>query len=110
MFEARILSLGEGGVFVEESKHLLVGSNLMLTFYLPLSDKEKYCMVSGKIVWINKNVAHGKLGCGVCFEKPNPSMTKLLHDYVAFKLYGDGPNSENGNKEPKDPTRGQLRG
>src|SRR5690349_15603179 len=80
MLDAKVSTLSEGGVFLETNKNFAVGNDLMMTFYLPMNNKEKYCLVTGKVVWVNRDESHGRLGCGIAFENCTPSITKVLHD------------------------------
>lgn len=108
MLDAKVSTLSEGGMFLETNKNFAIGNDLMMTFYLPMENKEKYCLVTGRVVWVNRDHSQGKIGCGIAFENCTGSMTKVLHDFI-FSQLGGKPDLSNP-LDRKKTTRGQMRG
>ena len=83
-FKAYIANLGEGGLFVNTTKNLPVGSLLDLEFSLP--DSDHAITTKGKVVWIRpQDMSTEKMppGMGIQFIDMNPNDNELLKNYLA---------------------------
>ena len=75
--------LGTGGVFIESSKPLPVGSDLELTFTIP--DSKETLRTSGKVIWSQPPIQDRKEvlpGMGVQFANFSESNRKTLDKFI----------------------------
>ena len=83
-FRAYVPNLGEGGLFIQTTKNLPVGSILDLEFSLPGSNQE--ITTKGKVVWIRpQDMSTEKMppGMGIQFIDMSPNNNELLKNYLA---------------------------
>lgn len=83
-FKSYIANLGEGGLFINTTKNLPVGSLLDLEFNLP--DSDQAVNTKGKVVWTrSQDISTEKIppGMGIQFMDMNPDDKELLNNYIA---------------------------
>ena len=112
MFEAKVLSLSEGGAFLGTREKLTPGTEIILFMTLDLPRRGKSCIAQGRVVWTNSTEHAGPVGCGIAFAECSSGMKKLLRDFVEFKLTGKvtAMGVAEDSKQTKPPARGPLRG
>ena len=83
-FKSYVANLGEGGLFINTTKNLPVGSLLDLEFTLP--DSNQAINTKGKVVWTRpQDMSTEKMppGMGIQFIDMNPEDKELLKYYLA---------------------------
>jgi len=83
-FKSYVANLGEGGLFINTTKNLPVGSLLDLEFTLP--DSNQAIDTKGKVVWTRpQDMSTEKMppGMGIQFIDMNPEDKELLKYYLA---------------------------
>ena len=87
--------LGTGGVFIETSKPLEMGSIVELTFTIP--DSKETLETKGTVIWVQHEIPERDLtpGMGVQFDTFSADQRKVLEGFVA-RYHNDA--TEGGNQ------------
>ncbi|SMF54930.1 TIGR02266 family protein [Pseudobacteriovorax antillogorgiicola] len=85
--------LGTGGVFIETSKPLDMGSEVKLTFTLP--DSKETLEASGKVIWVQTALPEKDLasGMGVQFDEFSADQRKTMENFIERYHGGDSGES-----------------
>lgn len=82
--------LGTGGVFIETTTPLALGSDVDLTFTLP--DSKETVDAKGKVIWVQPEVPGKELspGMGIQFEGFSSNQRAMLESFIK-RFQGDHP-------------------